>query len=394
MLECVKKGLADLFRNKLRSFLTIGGIFIGVLSVVIISTIGGIGTNEINKQLVSMGMDGVIITGEKSNDTGLSDRDLDIIKDVSTVSNAMPLMYLMSSTDILEQQNECMLWGVNEDANNVIELEAIYGRLINKGDVISNAKVCIVDEQIAIDNYKRANIVGKTIPLNINGVFEDFKVVGVVKNGVNVLQNMLGGIIPNFVYIPYTTMTEMSSQTYYDEIAVKLNDNNNITKITDDLNHAILTGRTAQTELKIENLLKQKQQLNDILGIVTAVLSAIAGISLIVSGLSIMTVMLVSVNERTREIGIKKSIGASNKDILIEFLIESVLITLVGGLLGSFGGIIVCLIGCAVFSLTPAINYLLIFGILALSVLIGLIFGVYPAYRASKLRPVEALRYE
>ena len=163
MLECVKKGLADLFRNKLRSFLTIGGIVIGVLSVVIISTIGEIGTNTIDQQLISMGMDGVIISGDKSNETGLCQRDLEAVKEVSVVSNAMPLMYLMSDTDILEQKSECMLWGVNEDADNVIELNPIYGRLINKGDVISNAKVCIVDEEIAIENYKRSNIVGKTI---------------------------------------------------------------------------------------------------------------------------------------------------------------------------------------------------------------------------------------
>ncbi len=386
--------MSDLFRNKLRTFLTIGGIFIGVLSVVIISTIGEMGTDTIDRQLISMGMDSVIISGEKNNENGLSDYDLNAVKSVSGVSNAMPLMYLMSDTKILDNKNECMLWGVNEDADNVIELEAIYGRLINKGDISAQAKVCVIDEQVALDNYQRSNIVGKKIQLRINDKFEEFTVVGVVKNGVNVLQNMLGGIIPNFVYIPHSTMKSMSSQQYYDEIAVKLKEGNNLTNISDDLNRAITTTRISNANLRIENLLKQRQQLNDILGIVTAILSAIAGISLVVSGLSIMTVMLVSVNERTREIGIKKSIGASNKDILSEFLIESVLITLIGGLLGSIGGITISLVGCGIFKLVPSINYISIFGILLISVLIGLVFGVYPAYRASRLKPVEALRYE
>jgi putative ABC transport system permease protein len=300
----------------------------------------------------------------------------------------------MSDIVVRDSKSECMLWGVNQDADNVIELEPVYGRLINKGDLASNAKVCVIDEKIAMDYYKRANIVGKKISLTINDSVEEFTVVGVVKNGVSVLQNMLGGIIPNFVYIPYTTMSELSNQTYFDQIVVKLKDSNSDDQINDRIEKTLISNRVTFTGLRIENLLKQKQQFNNILSIVTIILSAIAGISLVVSGLSIMTVMLVSVNERTREIGIKKSIGATNKDIMIEFLIESVLITLIGGLCGVIGGLLLSLLGCTIFNLVLNINYTMILGILVLSVTIGLVFGVYPAYRASKLRPVEALRYE
>lgn len=394
MFGYVRNGVSNLFRNKLRSFLTIGGIMIGVLSVVVIATIGKVGTVTIDSQLVSMGLDSVVISGNKSNEIGLNENDLAKVKEVEQVKNAMPLIYLMGETEIIKTNTECMVWGVNQDADNVISLKAIHGRLINEGDLKSCAKVCVLDEQIALNTYKRSNIVGKTITIRANGISEQYEVIGIVKNGVNMLQSMFGEFIPNFVYIPYTTLSDIHRQSYFDNIAVKLNKGEDTSEIAQCLSRAILMQRENDIDLSIDNLLKQKTQLEEILNIITIILSSIAGISLVVSGLSIMTVMLVSVNERTREIGIKKSIGAKNSDILREFLIESVLITLIGGLVGCILGIGICSIGCYIFNLKPIIDYQMIGKILLFSVVIGLIFGVYPAYRASKLKPVDALRYE
>ena len=394
MIDCVKKGLCDLFRNKLRSFLTIGGISIGVLSVVVISSIGEIGKTTIDGQLNNMGMNSVVVSADKCNYSGLCENDLSSIKQVSTVDDAMPLMNFFTESTILKKTEPCMLWGVNEDADRVIELVPVYGRLINKGDVVSGARVCIIDEKIAMESYKRSNIVGKKISVNVGGRLEDFKVVGVVKNGVNLLQNMLGDYIPSFVYIPYTTLQVESSQLFFDQIAVKIKDNASSDNISEEIEHAILSNRDIPTEVEVQNLLKQKSQLNNIMGVITVVLSAIAGISLIVSGLSIMTVMLVSVNERTREIGIKKSIGATNGDILIEFLLEAMLITFLGGVIGCVLGIGISVIGCLVLGLEVIINFKLIMGIIGFSMIIGLVFGVYPAIRAAKLKPVDALRFE
>ena len=111
MFESVKKGLADIFRNKLRTMLTIGGIFIGVLSVVIISIIGDMGSKTIDNELIKMGMDSIIISGEKNNEEGLTENDIDAVKSIPTVSNAMPLMYTMSKTNILDEIHDCMIWG-------------------------------------------------------------------------------------------------------------------------------------------------------------------------------------------------------------------------------------------------------------------------------------------
>lgn len=394
MFDCVKKGLRDLFRNKLRSFLTIGGIAVGVLSVVVISSIGEMGKTTINAQMNSMGMDSVVVSGEPNSNAGLSEEDLADLKRISEIANAMPLMNIVTKSTILRTDSTCMLWGVNEDAGQVIELVPVHGRLLNRVDVLSGAKVCIIDEQLALQSYKRSNIVGKTVSVNVGGQAEDFTVVGVVKNGVNLLQNMLGEIIPGFVYIPYTTMQEESSRYFFDQICVKLMPESQSEEISRKIKTVIMANKGFETEIQIDNLLKQKTQLGNIMNVITVVLSLIAGISLVVSGLSIMTVMLVSINERTREIGIKKSIGATNFDIMTEFLLEAVLITLMGGIAGSAAGVGISALGCLMFGAEIYINLPMIFGIIGFSLLIGLVFGVYPAYKAARLKPVDALRME
>ena len=144
----------------------------------------------------------------------------------------------------------------------------------------------------------------------------------------------------------------------------------------------------------MENMAAQMNKLNGILDIVTFVLSVIAGISLVVAGLSIMTVMLVSVNERTREIGIKKSIGASRSTIMKEFLVESLIISLLGSLSGAAAGVFISYLGCLVLSVDFVFNLSMFIFCVAFAVALGILFGVYPALQAVKLKPVDALRCE
>lgn len=390
MFECVKKGMREMLRSRLRAFLTIGSISVGVLSVVLISSIGDMGKSMIDSQLVSMGMDSVVVSGDSDNYTGLNESDLEVLKSMDSVDNAMPLMNLYTKTRVKDQNIQTMVWGVNEDADQIISLVPVYGRLVNKGDIISKSKVCVVDEQIAVDTYKRKNIVGKTVSVNINGSDEDFTVIGVVKNGVNALQNMLGDVIPSFVYVPYTTLSTETSQRYFNQIAVKVKDDSNFS--SEELEREISFNKDMNVNVSVENLLKQKSQMNQIMDIITLVLSVIAGISIIVSGMSIMNVMLVSVKERTREIGIKKSIGATNFNIMSEFLSEAVLITVIGGLAGCTIGTVLSFAGSLIIGMSFTLNLKTIITVLLFSLFIGLIFGGYPAYRAAKLKPVEALR--
>ena len=381
-------------KSRLKAFLTVGGIAIGVSAVVIISSIGEMGKTAVDRQLTNMGMDSFVVTGTANNSDGLWEKDLEVLKTVPNVRNAMPLMNYFTSITARGEESNAMVWGVNEDADDVIELVAKSGRLINKGDVLSGRRVCVVDEQIALDRYKRDNIIGKEIDIVIDGREESFEVIGVVSNGVNILQNMFGDLVPSFVYVPYTTLADETSNRYFTQIAVKLYDESDSDSVSNALSHAVLCSRDEKIEIRVENLLKQKSQMNEIADISAKALGIIAGISLVVSGLSVMTVMLVSVKERTREIGIKKSIGAKSEDILFEFLTEAVLITLIGGISGAVIGTAVSYVAGMMVGLPSFIGIKGIMGVIMFTVLVGAVFGAYPAYKASTLSPVIALRSE
>ncbi len=395
MINYIKSGFSELMRGGFRSVLTISGIAIGVMSVAVISSIGQIGKNAVGTQMNGMGLNSIVVSASaETENIVLWEDELAAINSIDGIERAMPLMNYYTKIRVLDDEFMCMAWGVNQDADRIISLETVYGRKLNRGDISGGEKVCIVDEQIGLDTYGRGNIVGKEINVTVDDREEKFRVVGVVKNGVNMLQNMFGEFIPSFIYLPYTTLSDESGQKKFDRIAVKISDNADSEEIEMKINAAVADEYTAESGITIENLLKQKDRLDGIMDTISAVLSVIAGISLIVSGLSIMSLMLVSVNEKTREIGIKKSIGAKNRDIMSEFMVQSALITVAGGIIGTASGLFIVLVGCIVIGQKPAFDAVSLIVTLLLSVIIGLVFGVYPALKAAKLKPVDALRHQ
>lgn len=389
----LRTGFRCLFRSKIRSFLTIAGIAVGVASVVIVSSIGEIGRESINSELSGMGMDSLVVSVQSGAAVKLTEEELDRIKSLDTVENAMPLMSIVTSGTVKNDRATFMAWGVNEDADNVIDLEVLYGRLLNSGDIKEKNRVCVIDAAIAEEHYKRTNIVGKKITVNIGGSPIEFEVAGVVKNGVNTLQNMLGGFIPDFVYVPYSVMQSNLGRNNFDQITVKLEDASRSAEAAEEVKNTLAESGSAG-DFSVDDLLSQKEKMNKILSIASTALSAVAGISLIVSGISIMTVMLVSVSERTGEIGIKKSIGASRGIIMAEFLFESELITFIGSLAGIGAGGIVSAAMCSAIGSGASVDLGLCGIVLLISLAIGGAFGAYPAYKAASLKPVDALRRE
>jgi len=379
----------NIFRNKARSVLTMTGIAVGVFAVALISQISATGEAQVTDILDSMGINTVLVQSRQANiPARLGDEELTVLNSFGGVEKAMPLMSAASKAMLLHKNLPCLTWGVNSDAHKIISLTALHGRLINERDTASGAMVCVIDESIARKTYGRSNIVGKKIELQIGGVYREFEIIGVASSGLSVLQSALSGIIPDFVYIPFSTMQNLTGRGSYDKIAVLLGSDPG-ENISDRIEQRFSSD---DNDLIASNLQQQKNQLHSIMGIVTLALSVIAGISLFVAGLTVMTTMLVSVNERRREIGIKKSVGAQSFDIMREFLLESALLAFIGGLAGALIALFVSLAGAAVLGIAFIFDPLRFLSPVLFALLLGMAFGGYPALKAANMKPIEALR--
>lgn len=396
-MEYIVSSYRYLKRKGLRTLLTISSISIGVASALLINVISSAGTFAINKELDSFGINGIALTGVRKNGTSVvENKDLDIVRRLPEVENAMPVITIMGFLSHGGENHNAIIWGIDGGSEQVISLETKYGRGISRGDVIAKANVCIIDTETAKNIYKRDNCVGSYITLNINGIIDNYEVIGITSPESGLLQRVAGEYIPVFIYLPYTTVQQVIGTKLLSQIAVKIcnTKSEDIDIIADRIANAVNITKPEGERVKAENLVKQRGKLSNTLNIITLVLTVISSISLIVAGLGIMTVMLVSVSERTREIGIKKAIGAKPSHIRREFLVESVIISITGSLIGMLICFIITAIASAVINFQFKVSVSHAVATIVIAVACGIIFGVYPANAAAKLSPVEALRRE
>lgn len=394
MLGMIKLCFFGLKQRKGRTALISLSIAIGVFSVLIISIISDNGVNLINGELDSLGICGVSISKTATeNEEMLSNDDLDNIKKQYYVESATPII---TANGFLKNNDNsaALVCGIDENARSVISVETVSGEKIEYSDIVSKNMVCQIDEETAKEIFENKNPLGKEIDMFLCGEVNTFTVVGVVKESSSVLQTSVGELLPKLIYVPFTTLQKIMGTSKINQIAVDFSGEFSNDVCVEKIKSVIGSKKIYSSTLQVEDLNKQRNTLNNLLDIITVVLKLIGGISLIVSGIGIMTIMLVSVNEKTREIGIKKSIGAKKSNIVFEFIFESAFISALGGLFGVFLTFTVVLIAKLFFSLLIVINIKTIFLILFVSIICGIVFGVYPAIKASNLKPIDALRSE
>lgn len=392
-IETVKMAFKAIWGNKVRSFLTMLGVIIGVMSVTVLMAIGQGTTSSVTDSISSMGTNMISVTiqtrrfgfgmnksSRSSSAKGtviLKAEDVLALKDNEYIQYVSPTVSGSLTVKAGSTNTTASIMGVYPDYANIVSTELASGRYIIDADVENRSAVCVIGPDLAEDLFGNTNVVGNT--LHVNGRM--FKIVGVLEGTSSTLvlpftlaQRMLEATSITSFYVSATDFTVVSAaQTAVERFLYK--------KYQDDSTYSIM------------NQEEMLAAMEETAGTLSLMLGGIAGISLLVGGIGIMNIMLVSVTERTREIGIRKAIGAKRRNILLQFLIESVVLSGMGGLLGLLLGyglmhLLESYMGMSVTASAGVAQLAMGF-----SMFVGVVFGLYPANKASKLKPIDALHY-
>lgn len=398
LVEYIKISLSSTLSNKLRALLTVLGIVIGISSVITIVSIGKGGQSAILGELEKLGINGINIkikSGDILSKDTLKIEDANNIKKyIPQIETAAPVFNGFGVVKHNNRNREAFIWGVDREFRNIFSLQVLHGRLINETDTRSSRNVVVIDNILAKKLFHRENAVGRTLKLTSKKTSLMLTVIGIVKSSNEVFEDIFGEQIPTFIYMPITTIQKIYNTDSVDQISIKVDHQENLDDVGIKVVKFLERRHHNKDKYYVENMMRQKEQINKVTNILTFIVGAVGAISLIVGGIGIMNIMLVTVKERTREIGIRKALGARKKDILMQFLVEAVILTITGGIIGVLTGVLSSwLISC--FSGLPlSISVFTILTALVFSVFIGLVFGVYPAKKAANLDPIEALRHE
>lgn len=418
LLENIRLGLDSLLANKVRAFLTMLGIIIGIASVIGILTIGTAMSNSVNQSLNSFGGSNIFVFLNPKNESGgsFTDEDyitLDHVNDLKEKlgSKAKAVTFRMSGGygQMKDKHNYANvdLEGVTSDNQYVNNLKMLKGRYISETDVNNVSNVAVVSDKLVnnLFNGDPAKAIGKNLVFTdaFEGNNESFKIVGVYRYEVQggIFAGGNNGVsekeMTTSAYIPHTVAHDLSGEEYlfYDigVTAASAELVEQVQKMIEDYFEPIYA-KNEVWKVQVESTKKVLEQVQSVTNNIRLAIAVIAGISLLVGGIGVMNIMLVSVTERTREIGVRKALGATNYDIRLQFIIESMIVCLIGGAIGVLiGGSFGYMAGIFLNSPTyPSIGSI-IFSV-GFSMSIGLFFGYYPANKAAKLNPIDALRYE
>ena len=391
--QSFKMAVKAIAGNKMRSFLTILGVVIGVVAIVVLVSIGQGANSSVVESIEGMGTN--LITAN-INARRMNPIDLDSLNELAQNENISYVAPISSVSGTVKAgattYDDGVVQGTTPGYESIRNWTVAEGRFLQQPDIDNRSFVAVIGSEAATEMYGTTHAVGETFSLNGYTI----TVVGVLAE----VGSSASGSNDNQILIPFTLAQRLSNQTSISSFYVSAVSSSQVTQaqavVESYLEKAFANYNTNSfgTQYSVFNQSEMLSTLSETTNTLTLMLGGIAAISLLVGGIGIMNIMLVSVSERTREIGIRKAIGAARGNILMQFLIESLVVSLMGGLMGLAISVVAVNALAPVLQMTLTIPVNVAWMAIAFSVFIGVVFGMYPANKASKLRPIEALHYE
>lgn len=385
------------------------GIIIGVSSVIAIVTIGNSAKNYIVSMINSIGGQSVqlYLDGDYSSGDRITEDDIDAIRKLDDVAYVSPQINNMGTALTGTDSTFAMIFGGNEDYAEFMNVNIVYGRFYNADEYDSSRHVCVLNEAAAKYFFGKSNAVGESLTVSVDDAQVTLKIIGISRIDSSVNENLMESMMSMFgissddvmarIYMPATLLQSITggAENYDNIYFSSVNTENQMGTAETVRNLMYARHNNIDREVySVEDMSTMVDLLNTVINIFTVFISAVGAISLIVGGIGVMNIMLVSVTERTREIGIRKALGAKTSTIMVQFLTESVIICLIGGLIGMAFGIGISYAVAAYMGVPVSLSFTTFLIAVGFSSLVGIFFGIYPAKKAAKMPPIEALRRE
>lgn len=401
--EYIKIALMNIRSNKGRSVLTMLGIIIGIASVIMVISIGNGVRSEVNSELEGIAGGQVafyVDSTRKDTTVSFNQADFDAIAaQIDHIRGVTPQYGTWGTAEGPKGDYDINMSGGTVGLQFISSDPIIKGKYFSQNDYDSAANSCIITESSAVALFGTSDVVGMTFDATFWGITQELRVVGIRQDNASSIINMGSGTFTTIqAEVPLTFMANKLGY-YIDEIEqfyVIAESSEYCTEVASKV-LALLESRhnvRGENQIMMQSFTDVTAQFDTILGFITVFISFVAAISLLVGGIGVMNIMLVSVTERTQEIGLKKAIGARKSNILGQFLTEAAVLTSMGGIIGVISGIVLAEVISKVSEMPVAINIPAAVGSVLFSMIIGIVFGMLPSYKAANLDPIEALRHE